>query len=56
MRVWLSADEIVVEISDKDQRYSPDVLLDWCHQASDLMTTQRACTLALEDSGSPEAS
>lgn len=48
MRVWLRVEEIEVEISDKAQHFSPDVLLDWCHQANDLMVSQRACTLSLE--------
>lgn len=48
MRVWVRAEELEVEISDKQQRFSPDVLADWCNRANDLMVSQRACTVSLE--------
>lgn len=48
MKLWLQADDIEVEISDKRLAYSPDVLEDWCHRANELMVQQRAATVALD--------
>jgi hypothetical protein len=52
LKVYLSCDDLVVEISDKDQRYAVDVLDDWCARASALMQEQRALAVCLAEAES----
>lgn len=48
MKVWVTVEDIDVEISDKEQRYQPDILEDWCHRAAELVIQQRTATALLE--------
>lgn len=50
MRLALTCDEIVVEVRDDKERYSPDVLDDWCTRVGRLMQEQRALTICLNQS------
>lgn len=46
MRLYLAVDGIEVEVEDKE-RYSPDLLDDWCNRAAKLMQEQRVLTVCL---------
>lgn len=48
MKVWLKAGEVEAEIQVRGS-YQPDVLVDICHRASELVITQRVTELVVEE-------